>query len=57
LSKAAPQMNVMMLGFPVKIMVAFAMLALLSPMIIRIMKVSLERTFTFVMGVIQAWPK
>lgn len=57
LSKAAPQMNVMMLGFPVKIMVAFAMLALLSPLIIRIMKVSLERTFTFVWEVIKAWPK
>ncbi|MDH5719111.1 MAG: flagellar biosynthetic protein FliR [Spirochaetia bacterium] len=37
LSKAAPQMNILMLGFPVKILVAFVVLGWLSPAIIEMM--------------------
>ncbi len=56
LAKAAPQMNIMMLGFPLKIIVAFGIMLLISPLIVRIMHVSLERTFTFVTRVLHFWP-
>ncbi|MCL2026645.1 MAG: flagellar type III secretion system protein FliR [Leptospirales bacterium] len=56
LAKAAPQMNIMMMGFPFKIMVAFGILLISSPLIIRVMWVSLERTFSFISKVIQGWP-
>ncbi len=56
LAKAAPQMNIMMLGFPFKIAVAFGMLILVTPLVIRIMNVSLERTFKFISNVVQHWP-
>jgi len=56
LAKAAPQMNIMMLGFPFKIVVAFGMLLVITPLIVRIMHVSLERTFNFVTKVLIHWP-
>ncbi len=56
LAKAAPQMNIMMLGFPFKIMVAFILIMFLSPMIVKIMQVSLSRTFRFISNVISYWP-
>ncbi|MCP4133259.1 MAG: flagellar biosynthetic protein FliR [bacterium] len=56
LARAAPQMNVMMLGFPFKIIVAFGMLVVMTPMVVRIMQVSLERTFRFVTKVLVNWP-
>lgn len=56
LAKAAPQMNIMMLGFPFKIAVAFGMMILISPLIVRVMNVSLERTFQFIVKVIRYWP-
>ena len=56
LAKAAPQMNILMLGFPLKIIVAFGVLIVITPMIIRIMHVSLERTFKFISGVLIYWP-
>jgi flagellar biosynthesis protein FliR len=56
LSKAAPQMNIMMMGFPINISVSFALLILLSPLVVRLMRVSLERTFRFVWEVIGSWP-
>ena len=56
LAKAAPQMNVMMLGFPIKVVVAFGMLAAIAPLIIRIMQVSFERTFHFIHDMLVHWP-
>ena len=56
LAKAAPQMNIMMLGFPFKIIMAFALLILMTPLIIRIMNVSLDRTFQFISKVLHNWP-
>lgn len=56
LAKAAPQMNIMMLGFPFKIAVAFGTLIVITPLIIRVMQVSLERTFRFISKVILYWP-
>lgn len=56
LAKAAPQMNIMMLGFPFKIIVAFAVMIIISPLIIRIMVVSMERVFKFMSGVLAHWP-
>ncbi len=56
LAKAAPQMNIMMLGFPIKIVVAFGVLIVISPMIVRIMQVSLERSFNFMTKILLHWP-
>lgn len=56
LSKAAPQMNIMMLGFPVKIMVAFGVMLVITPLIVRIMFVSLDRSFKFLYKVLAYWP-
>jgi flagellar biosynthesis protein FliR len=55
LAKAAPQMNILMLGFPIKIAVAFGIIILISPLIIRIMYVSLERSFQFISNVLVHW--
>ncbi|HMB19600.1 MAG TPA: flagellar biosynthetic protein FliR [Spirochaetota bacterium] len=56
LAKAAPQMNIMMLGFPFKIAVAFGMLIMVTPLVVRIMNVSIERTFKFISTVVHQWP-
>lgn len=56
LAKAAPQMNILMLGFPFKILTAFVMMAVMAPMIVRIMIVTLERTFRFITNVLEHWP-
>jgi flagellar biosynthetic protein FliR len=56
LAKAAPQMNILMLGFPFKIAVSFGVLILITPLVVRIMHVSLERTFRFISNVILYWP-
>ncbi len=56
LAKAAPQMNIMMLGFPFKIAVAFGVLIMVAPLIVRIMNVSIERTFKFITKVLIHWP-
>lgn len=56
LAKVAPQMNIMMLGFPFKILVAFMILILSSPLIVRIMRVALERGFELLTGMLRNWP-
>jgi len=56
LAKAAPQMNIMMFGFPIQIIVGFVMLLITSPLIIRIMRVALERSFQFLNGILLHWP-
>lgn len=56
LAKVAPQMNIMMLGFPIKIIVTFGLLAFTAPLIVRIMNVSLERTFKFISQILANWP-
>lgn len=56
LAKAAPQMNILMLGFPFKILVAFVLMTVLAPMIVRIMQASLNRTFQLISGVLTNWP-
>jgi len=56
LSKAAPQMNIMMLGFPLKIMVAFGVMLAIAPLVVRVMSVSLDRTFRFIYKVLVYWP-
>jgi flagellar biosynthetic protein FliR len=56
LAKAAPQMNIMMFGFPFQIVAGFSLLMLTSPLIIRIMQVAIERSFKLLTGVMQHWP-
>lgn len=57
LAKIAPQMNVMMLSFPMKILVAFAILFILTPVIISLMADAIERIFVFVDQMIMAWAR
>jgi flagellar biosynthetic protein FliR len=56
LARVAPQMNIMMLGFPFKIAISFLVLMVVTPLIVRIMKVSLERVFGFVFKILSHWP-
>ncbi|MBN2079389.1 MAG: flagellar type III secretion system protein FliR [Spirochaetes bacterium] len=56
LAKVAPQMNIMMLGFPFKIAVSFIVMLVITPMIVKIMWVSLERVFTFMFKALRHWP-
>lgn len=56
LGKAAPQMNIMMMGFPFKIMAGFGILIISIPLIVRVMQVSLERAFGFIIKMMQYWP-
>lgn len=56
LAKVAPQMNIMMLGFPFQIVVAFGLLMVMMPMIVRIIRVALERTFETMNAFMAGWP-
>ncbi|HOQ11647.1 MAG: Flagellar biosynthetic protein FliR [Spirochaetes bacterium ADurb.Bin218] len=56
LAKAAPQMNIMMLGFPFQIFGAFLLLIITTPMVIKIMQVAIERSIKFLTGVLLHWP-
>lgn len=56
LAKVAPQMNIMMLGFPFKIAVSFVVMFVTAPLVVKIMWVSLERVFAFISKVLAHWP-
>jgi flagellar biosynthetic protein FliR len=56
LAKAAPQMNIMMFGFPFQIVAGFALLVFTAPLIIRIMQVAMERSFKLLTGILNHWP-
>ncbi len=56
LAKAAPQMNIMMMGLPLNVAVGFGLLILTTPVIVRVMQVALERSFSFITGVLHHWP-
>jgi len=56
LSKVAPQMNIMMLGFPFKIAISFVVMIVITPLIVKIMWVSLERVFAFIFKMLAHWP-
>jgi len=56
LARVAPQMNIMMLGFPFKIVAAFGVLFIVTPLVVRIMQVSMERTFNFIQRILVHWP-
>lgn len=57
LSKAAPQMNILMLGFPAKILIAFFVLAVLSPLIVHMMFEQFDALFTHLDQMIEHWPQ
>ena len=50
LAKAAPQMNILMFGFPFQIIAGIGMLIITSPLIVRIMQVAIERSFKLLTG-------
>lgn len=56
LARVAPQMNIMMLGFPFKIVISFVVMVVVTPLIVRIMWVSLERVFAFMFKMLAHWP-
>jgi len=55
LSKAAPQMNILMLGFPLKIFVGFLVLAWISPILIHTMFEQFDILFDHLNTVIKQW--
>jgi len=56
LAKAAPQMNIMMLGFPFQIFAAFILLIITTPMVVKIMQIGIERSFKMLTNVLMHWP-
>jgi flagellar biosynthetic protein FliR len=56
LARVAPQMNIMMLGFPFKIVISFVVMVVVTPLIVKIMWVSLERVFAFIFKMLAHWP-
>ena len=54
LSKTAPQMNILMLGFPLKILVAFLVLTFTSPMIVELMSEQFDIFFSHLDAMIDA---
>lgn len=56
LSKAAPQMNILMLGFPLKILVAFIVLVWISPIIVELMFQQFDIYFKHLDVIFRFWP-
>jgi len=57
ISKAAPQMNILMMGFPVNILFALTILIALSPLITEIMQDTFYSIFDKIDTLQEAWPK
>ncbi|MDH4263069.1 MAG: flagellar biosynthetic protein FliR [Spirochaetia bacterium] len=55
LSKAAPQMNILMLGFPIKIIVAFIVLTVTMPLIVETMFVQFDIFFDHMDVILHRW--
>jgi len=55
LSKAAPQMNILMLGFPLKIIVAFLVLTITAPLIVESMFVQFDTFFDHMDVILKRW--
>jgi len=57
LSKAAPQMNMLMLGFPLKIMIAFMVLTWTAPVIVETMIAQFDNMLGLLELIIDRWAK
>jgi flagellar biosynthetic protein FliR len=57
ISKAAPQMNILMMGFPVNILFAITILIALSPLIAEIMQDTFYSIFDKIDTLQETWPK
>jgi flagellar biosynthesis protein FliR len=55
LSKAAPQMNMLVLGFSAKIIIGFMVLAILSPILVQTMFAEMDRSLSGLDILIKAW--
>lgn len=55
MSKAAPQMNMLVLGFSIKIVVGFVVLAILAPLIVQTMFAEMDRSVSMLDAMIKAW--
>ena len=55
MSKAAPQMNMLVLGFSVKIVVGFVVLAVLAPLLVQTMFAEMDRSISMLDAMIKAW--
>lgn len=57
MGKAAPQLNIMQLSFPIKILIGLIVLMIIMPFIEKQMEQSFSITFDRVNSLIQEWPK
>jgi flagellar biosynthetic protein FliR len=55
LSKAAPQMNMLVLGFSAKIVIGFMVLAILAPLLVQTMFAEMDRSLTTLDAMLKAW--
>lgn len=56
LSKTAPQMNMLMLGFPVKIVIAFIVLGAIAPFVVQSMQIEFYNFFDHLDRLFKQWP-
>lgn len=55
LAKAAPQMNMLVLGFSAKIVIGFMVLAIMAPLIVQTMFAEMDRSINMLDALIKAW--
>ena len=57
MGKAAPQMNVLQLSFPAKIVIGMAVLIIVLPLIEKQMVMSFELSFDRIQTLLRLWPQ
>lgn len=55
LSKAAPQMNMLVLGFSAKIVIGFLVLAILAPLLVQTMFAEMDKSLHMLDAMLKAW--
>ena len=55
LARTVPQMNIFVVGLPVKVMLGFMVLAAIVPLIMDLVHTNLERWIEFTLAVLRLW--
>jgi flagellar biosynthetic protein FliR len=55
MSKAAPQMNMLVIGFSAKIVIGFMVLLFLSPLLVQTMFAEMDRSLSLLDALLKSW--
>ena len=55
LARTVPQMNIFVVGLPVKVMLGFMVLAAIVPLVMDLIRANMERWIEFTLGVLRLW--